>query len=103
MPRGGGRSPHRHIAVSAGAVPRFLVRFEAAYHGLGITDAILAAAYAHHRVLWIHPFVDGNGRVARLMSHAVLLDTLDTGAVWSVARGLARQVETYKRHLVACD
>ena len=31
---------------------------------------------------WIHPFIDGNG-VARLMSHARLLDTLDTGAVWS--------------------
>lgn len=36
----------RHIAISAGAVPRFLARFEAAYHGLGPTDAILAAAYA---------------------------------------------------------
>ena len=37
------------------------------------------------------------------MSHAVLLETLDTGAVWSVARGLARNVEAYKRHLAACD
>jgi len=37
------------------------------------------------------------------MSHAVLLETLDTGAVWSVARGLARNVETYKKHLAACD
>jgi Fic family protein len=53
--------------------------------------------------VWIHPFVDGNGRVARLMSHAMLLETLDTGAVWSVARGLARNVETYKARLAACD
>ncbi len=37
------------------------------------------------------------------MSHAVLLQTLDTGAVWSVARGLARQVDRYKSHLAACD
>jgi Fic family protein len=33
----------------------------------------------------------------------MLLETLDTGAVWSVARGLARNVEAYKRHLAACD
>ena len=36
------------------------------------------------------PLLDGDGRVARLMSNAVLLDALDTGAVWSVARGVAR-------------
>ncbi|MHB2165658.1 Fic family protein [Alsobacter sp. R-9] len=93
----------RHVAVSPGAVPRFLERFEAAYAKLGRVDSILAAAAAHHRVLWIHPFLDGNGRVARLMSHAMLLDSLDTGAVWSVARGLARSERAYKQHLAQCD
>jgi len=92
-----------HVAVSAGAVPRFLARFEEVYGALNKTDSILAAATGHHRLLWIHPFLDGNGRVARLMSHAMLLESLDTGAAWSVARGLARNVEAYKRHLVACD
>jgi len=92
-----------HVAISPGAVPRFLKRFGDVYRRLGKTDSILAAAPAHHRLVWIHPFVDGNGRVARLMSHAALLEALDTGAVWSVARGLARNVEEYKRHLAACD
>src|SRR6266513_194477 len=92
-----------HVAISPGAVPRFLKRFEDVYRRLGKTDSILAAAPAHHRLVWIHPFVDGNGRVARLMSHAALLEALDTGAVWSVARGLARNVEAYKGHLAACD
>jgi Fic family protein len=92
-----------HVPVSPGAVPRFLAQFERAYGGLGRTDAILAAAAAHHRLLWIHPFLDGNGRVARLMSHAMLIDALDTGGVWSVARGLARSAATYKAHLAACD
>ncbi len=92
-----------HIPISPGAVPRFLQRFETAYAGLGRTDAILAAAGAHHRMLWIHPFLDGNGRVARLMSHAMLLETLDTGGVWSVARGLARNVAAYKSRLAECD
>ncbi len=86
----------RHIPVSPGALPRFVERFEAVYGKLGKTDTILAAASAHHRLLWIHPFLDGNGRVARLMSHAMLLETLDTGGVWSIARGLARDEGTYK-------
>jgi len=92
-----------HIPVSPGAVPRFLRRFEEVYSRLGKTETILATAAAHHRLVWIHPFLDGNGRVARQMSHATLLEALDTGAVWSVARGLARNVEAYKGHLAACD
>lgn len=93
----------RHIPISPGAVPRFLAHFEKVYGRAGKTDAILAAAAAHHRLLWIHPFLDGNGRVTRLMSHAVLLEVLDTGAVWSVARGLARSNNAYKEHLSQCD
>ena len=92
-----------HVAVSPGAVPRFLSRFEEVYGHLNRTDAILGAAAAHHRLAWIHPFLDGNGRVARLMSHAMLLETLDTGGIWSVARGLARKVDDYKKHLADCD
>jgi Fic family protein len=93
----------RHIPVSPGALPRFLARFERVYSKLGKTDSILAVAAAHHRLLWIHPFLDGNGRVARLMSYAMLLEALDTGGIWSVARGLARAESTYKGHLAACD
>jgi hypothetical protein len=37
------------------------------------------------------------------MSHATLLEVLDTGGVWSVARGLARNAAEYKQHLVDCD
>ena len=92
-----------HVAISPGAVARFLGRFEEAYSRLGKTDTILSAATAHHRFLWIHPFLDGNGRVARLMSYAILRETLDTGGIWSIARGLARNVASYKSHLAACD
>jgi len=78
-------------------------RFEQVYGTLGRTDAILATAAAHHRLAWIHPFLDGNGRVALLVSHAMLLEALDTGAIWSAARGLARNVADYKRNLAECD
>lgn len=93
----------QHIGISPGAVPRFMEHFERTYSKLGRADTILAAAAAHHRLAWIHPFPDGNGRVMRLMSHAMLLEALDTGALWSVARGLARQSTEYKSHLANCD
>ena len=93
----------RHVPISPGAVPRFLERFQQVYSNLGKLEVIIGVAAAHHRLLWIHPFVDGNGRVARLMSHAALLEFLDTGGIWSVSRGLARNVATYKNLLANCD
>ena len=93
----------RHIAISPGAVPQFLERFHHVYSRTGRIESILAAAYAHHRLLWVHPFSDGNGRVARLMSYAMLRESLDTRGLWSVARGLARNEAAYKDHLAACD
>jgi Fic family protein len=92
-----------HVPVSPGALPRFMQRFAEAYAQLGRVDAIIATATAHHRLLWLHPFLDGNGRVARLMSYAMLRDSLDTGGIWSIARGLARNEQQYKAHLASCD
>jgi Fic family protein len=64
---------------------------------------VQAVGAAHYRFLWIHPFLDGNGRVARLMSHA-LLKRLGIGtSLWSVARGLAREKRQYKNLLIQAD
>jgi len=93
----------RHIAISPGAVPRFLVRMEQGYNTLGRIDKILSAACGHHRFLWVHPFPDGNGRVARFLSYATLRAALSTGGLWSVSRGLARREKEYKTHLQSCD
>jgi Fic family protein len=93
----------RHIAISPGALPRFMRRFEECFAGLKDFETLLATGPAHHRLLFIHPFADGNGRVTRLMSYATLYRTLDTGGLWSIARGLARRQREYKQHLAACD
>ena len=89
-PRCRGRAPPRGQPRRRAALPASASRKSMAASARPRPSS--AAAAAHHRLLWIHPFLDGNGRVARLMSHAILLETLDTGAVWSVARGLARNV-----------
>ena len=93
----------QHVAVDWTSVQRFMRRFEEVYSNLGKTETLLASAAMHHRLVWIHPFLDGNGRVARLLSHATFVEVLETGAIWSVARGLARQVSNYKQHLASCD
>ena len=38
---------------------------------MGRAGQIAAIAAAHHRFNYVHPFPDGNGRVSRLMSHAM--------------------------------
>ena len=34
---------------------------------------LMKVALAHHRFAWVHPFGNGNGRVVRLMTHALLI------------------------------
>jgi Fic family protein len=94
-----------YLPPSAAALPDFMRRFEAAYSATNLSKLrqIIAVAASHHRLLWIHPFYDGNGRVARLMSHAHLKRLGIGSSLWSVARGLARNVNRYKELLMAAD
>ena len=67
-----------HIPVSAGSIPRFISQFKYLLLDLKKVDVILASASAFNCFVWIHAFLDGNGRVARLMLHAMLLNALQT-------------------------
>lgn len=40
---------------------------------LGEKYDLLKVAIAHHRFVWIHPFDNGNGRVVRLLTYAMLV------------------------------
>jgi len=95
----------RHIPPPAEDLPQFLARYEQAYNpaNLSATRRLIAIAAAHHRLLWMHPFFDGNGRVARLVSHATMLRNGVGSSSWSISRGLARTVERYKEGLMLAD
>ncbi|WP_245515729.1 Fic family protein [Oharaeibacter diazotrophicus] len=83
----------RHLPPSSHRVPAFMQHFERRFGAAAqwASTRIIAIASAHHRLCYIHPFVDGNGRVARLMSHAMALQAGIGGAgLWSISRGLAR-------------
>ena len=94
-----------HIACSADKLLMFISRFEEAYdlNKLSKLQQLIAVGASHHRLLWIHPFLDGNGRVARLFSHAFLRDLGIGNSLWSVSRGLARRATDYKRLLMEAD
>jgi Fic family protein len=65
---------------------------------------LVAAAAAHHRLMWVHPFLDGNGRVARLFTEAFFHRIPVHGfGLWSISRGLARRNVDYKSALARAD
>lgn len=94
-----------HIAPAPDDLGPLLERSSAAYGDskLPKIQRIIGVAASHHRLLWIHPFADGNGRVARLYSHAFLRELGIGSSLWSVSRGLARAVDKYKAALQAAD
>lgn len=101
-----------HVDVGAHTPPDhnhlhdYLDRFAVVYGDKNIlaTNSLVTIAAAHHRLAWIHPFGDGNGRVARLYSHAAFIrQRVDGLGLWTLSRGLARFRDRYYAHLAAAD
>jgi Fic family protein len=95
-----------HVPPSPWEIPEMLARFEHAYTPGRLHGAVcmVAAAAAHHRLLWIHPFLEGNGRVARLFTDLYLRCIGVAGyGLWNMSRGFARHESRYKALLAAAD
>jgi Fic family protein len=114
MPAGGALQPGAlrteevsvgvHAAPAAAQLPAFLARWCNFYGQVRRGEMqVLAMAAAHHRLAWIHPFRDGNGRVARLHTHLVLGHLGLTNGLWSPLRAFARSPDTYYARLIAAD
>jgi len=96
----------RHMAPSSKKLEQFLKRFAEFYGPLVSTDpsSLIAAATAHHRLTWIHPFLDGNGRVARLFTQAWFFKAnVESDGLWTISRGLARRKADYQSALAYAD
>lgn len=104
MWRDSGVKVRHHIPPDPATVPAFLSRWEEVYSREKAGEsALIAIACAHHRLAWIHPFVDGNGRTARLHTHLALSHLDLTAGLWSPMRGLARRHDEYYAYLGEAD
>lgn len=92
----------RHVPPLAASLPAFLNRLDQVYGAVrGWERTLIAAACAHHRVAWVHPFLDGNGRATRLQSHCALWKLSE--GLWSPSRGFARSTAAYYTALHNAD
>lgn len=99
----GGTTAH---GPSAQRLPHLFAAFSQCYrpgnfHG---DERMIAAAASHHRLLWLHPFRDGNGRVARLFSNLYMAAIgLNRANLWSLSRGFSRNKQWYMTNLQSAD
>ncbi len=99
----GGRTPH---GPDPAKLPEMYQAFAGLYrpanfHG---DERLIAAAAAHHRLTWLHPFRDGNGRVARLFSGLYMAYSgVNRGNLWSLSRGFSRDKQWYMTNLQSAD
>ncbi|MGV2291376.1 Fic family protein [Trinickia sp. YCB016] len=93
-----------HLAPEPEMIEPLLNAWAARYARIRVKEyQLIGIACSHHRLTWVHPFVDGNGRAARLHSHLALRAADLTHGLWSPLRGLAREHEQYYARLSGAD
>ena len=93
-----------HQPPASKSLEKFIARFCEAYKNIPIGEILIAAAASHHRLAWIHPFGDGNGRVVRIFTSSLLKAYgLNGSGIWSISRGLARNRSQYYAKLAIAD
>ncbi len=67
----------------------------------GAVDPVVAAAVVAFGFVYVHPFVDGNGRIHRWLIHHVLLATgfSPPNVVFPISAAILRDIAAYKRVL----
>jgi Uncharacterized conserved protein len=67
---------------------------------------LLKIAIAHHRFVWIHPFTNGNGRVVRLLTYAMLVKlgfNITEGRILNPTAVFCNQRDLYYQYLAQAD
>lgn len=95
----------KHIAPASEVIADFMSFFSSGYDKFkDPMQQVIAIAASHHRLAWIHPFLDGNGRALRLFSEACFIKQgIDGAGLWSISRGLAVHNEKYYTSLHNAD
>ncbi len=91
-----------HIAPSADMVPR-LMRDLLAWLGQSVCHPLIASSAFHYELEFIHPFVDGNGRMGRLWQTLILSRWKPVFAYLPLESVIKEQQEGYYRTLREAD
>lgn len=93
-----------HYAPAWQSVTPMITRLQHVYGGMNDSRSRLLACLAyHHRLAYVHPFEDGNGRVVRMLTHLQLVKIGIASPLWSISRGLARKQDEYYARLKSAD
>lgn len=96
-----------HVALSPDVLNSSLSEFETLYNQckpLSQTMKLIYVLCSHHRLVYIHPFIDGNGRISRLyLDYLFQKINLEGYGLWNLSRGLARDKENYFNSLAEAD
>ena len=96
-----------HIAPKHSELNSIMNTYENLYKIPANSTQALKLIYAlssHHRIVWLHPFLDGNGRVSRLLLDGVFMHIgLEGYGLWNISRGLVRNSNSYKKMLQYAD
>ncbi len=67
---------------------------------------LIKTAIVHHRFVWIHPFINGNGRTVRLFTYALLVKHgfhVDTGRILNPTAVFCNDRDKYYHYLSEAD
>jgi Fic family protein len=96
-----------HVGPAPEDIEALMLRWAERFNplrGASRAERLLLTIAGHHRLLYIHPFRDGNGRVARFAFDASLIAIgLDAKGAWTPSRGFARARARYYDALIAAD
>jgi Fic family protein len=93
-----------HLPPSHEYVGDYLRVWRHTYKKLSPIRQIALMGAIHHRLVWIHPFLDGNGRVSRIISDVLMSHMgLELGGLWCLSRGLAKKKDEYFKLLSGAD
>jgi len=99
----GGRTSH---GPDAKELPVIYEAFSRLYNPINFhgDERLTAVAASHHRLGWLHPFRDGNGRVIRLFSGLYMAQIgINRSNLWSLSRGFSRNKQWYMTNLQSAD
>ena len=97
-----------HIPVMPDKIEESMKNYEKLYSNATrfgtIASKLIYTLASHHRLVWIHPFLDGNGRISRLVLDSLLHHIgIEGYGLWNISRGLARTNDKYKSNLALAD